>query len=50
MKTRDFLNLLKDNPQKELLFEYRDSQVIPKAYHITEIKSAHITSVDCDKP
>lgn len=47
MQTKTFLDLLKNNPGKELIFEYRADQTIPKAYHITEVKNVHIDSVDC---
>jgi hypothetical protein len=47
MKTQEFLELLENNGNKELVFEYRDNEFVPKAYHITEIKSQHIESVDC---
>lgn len=47
MNTQEFLELLEGNPTKELVFEYRENEFVPKAYHITEIKSQHIDSVDC---
>ncbi len=47
MNTREFLQLLRSNPSKELLFEYQTGKTIPKAYHITEVKSVHVDSVDC---
>lgn len=47
MNTGDFLNLLEEHGAKELVFEYKENQFVPKAYHITEIKSQHIESVDC---
>lgn len=46
MITQAFLELLANNPQKELVFEYEANQFIP-AYHITEIKNVHFESVDC---
>lgn len=47
MKTNEFLELLEQNPEKRLLFEYETGQFVPKAYHITEIKNVNIESVDC---
>lgn len=47
MKTQEFLNLLVQNEEKELIFEFQAGQFIPKAYHITEVKNVHIESVDC---
>ena len=47
MKTNQFLELLENHPQKELLFEYQIGQFVPKAYHITEVKNISIESVDC---
>jgi len=47
MLTKEFLNLLNLNHGKELIFEYEKGQVIPKAYHITEVKNVHFESVDC---
>lgn len=49
MKTQEFLNLLKDNSQKEVVFEYEDGAYVAKNYHITEIKNVTIDSVDCGK-
>ena len=47
MKTNEFLDLLAQNPEKPLLFEYETGQFVPEAYHITEIKNVSIESVDC---
>ena len=47
MKTNEFLELLAQNPEKPLLFEYETGQFVPEAYHITEIKNVSIESVDC---
>jgi len=46
MTTKAFLELLGNNPQKELVFEYEDNQFIP-VYHITEIKNTYFESIDC---
>ncbi len=47
MKTSKFIELLEDNREKELLFEYSENQFVPKAYHITEVKNLYFDSVDC---
>lgn len=47
MKTNEFLNILKEHPSKELLFEFQPGQLVGANYHITEIKNTHIDSVDC---
>ena len=47
MNTGEFLELLAQNEGKELMFEYRQNEFVPAAYHITEVKSKHIDSVDC---
>ena len=47
MKTNEFLNILKEHPTKELLFEFQPGQLVGANYHITEIKNTHIDSVDC---
>lgn len=47
MKTQDFIQLLQSNPEKELIFEYRDGQTVGANYHITEVKNVTVDSVDC---
>lgn len=47
MKTGEFLELLNQNEGKELIFEYQQNKFVPMAYHITEVKTKHIDSVDC---
>lgn len=47
MKTQELLNLLQEQPNKELVFEYAAGTYVPNAYHITEVKNVHIESVDC---
>ncbi len=47
MKTNEFISLLKENPNKNLLFEYKPGQLVPANYHITEVKNITIDSVDC---
>jgi len=47
MKTQEFLNTLKENSTKALLFEYSEGQFVDTNYHITEVKNTVINSVDC---
>ncbi len=47
MKTQEFLNVLKENERKALLFEYQENKFVDTNYHITEVKNTVIDSVDC---
>lgn len=47
MTTNEFLTLLKEHPNKSLLFEYRNGHFVGANYHITEIKNITIDAVDC---
>lgn len=47
MNTNEFLVLLNENPNSDLIFELELGNEIPKGWHITEIKKIHIDSVDC---
>lgn len=47
MKTSEFLSLLKEHSNKQLLFEYCPGQFVAPGYHITEIKNVTIDAVDC---
>lgn len=47
MNTREFLNLLEQNKDKALLFEYQPGKIVPDNYHITEVKHLNVNSVDC---
>ncbi|MEX0288784.1 MAG: DUF6428 family protein [Flavobacteriaceae bacterium] len=47
MKTQEFLELLKEHPNKSLLFDYKDGNLVGANYHITEIKNTIIDAVDC---
>ena len=42
-----FKEQLQANPELTLQFQYAENQWVDAAYHITEIKQAPITSVDC---
>ena len=43
----DFIELLNNNLEKELVFEYAPNLFVGKNYHLTEIKKQNIHSVDC---
>jgi hypothetical protein len=47
MKTQEFLDLLKTNSDKSLLFEFSPGKLVGANYHITEVKHIHIDAVDC---
>ncbi|MBC29584.1 MAG: hypothetical protein CMH48_01955 [Muricauda sp.] len=47
MKTSEFLELLENNKDKEVRFEYLPGKLVGANYHITEIKNVSIDSVDC---
>jgi hypothetical protein len=47
MKTNEFLELLNQHKDKELLFEYKSGHFVGANYHITEIKNVIVDSVDC---
>lgn len=47
MKTNEFLSILKNNPNKSLLFEYKPGAFVGANYHITEVKNVTVDAVDC---
>lgn len=47
MKTKELFNVLEQNQEKYLLFEYAPNQLVGANYHITEVKHLTIDSVDC---
>ncbi|MFA6086564.1 DUF6428 family protein [Mucilaginibacter sp.] len=47
LKWSSFKQQLQANPHLILQFQYAENQWVDAAYHITEIKQAPITSVDC---
>jgi hypothetical protein len=47
MKTQDLFNLLEQNQDKALLFEYAPNLLVGANYHITEVKHLTIDAVDC---
>lgn len=47
MKTSEFLSLLREHPNKSLVFEYQTGKNVGANYHITEVKNITVDSVDC---
>ena len=47
MNWQNFKNILVQNPELNLQFQYADNLWVDASDHITEIKQAPITSVDC---
>jgi hypothetical protein len=47
MTLETFVNILAENPNKFLLFEVAPQVYAGSHYHLTEIKTAKISSVDC---
>jgi Family of unknown function (DUF6428) len=47
MNWQDFKNGLVENSERYLQVQYDEGKLIEPTYHITEIKTAEITSVDC---
>ncbi|WP_194776680.1 DUF6428 family protein [Pararhodonellum marinum] len=47
MKTSAFTQILQDNSEKALFFEYQTGQFVRTDYHITEIKNVSYDTVDC---
>ena len=47
MKTQELFNVLEQNQDKSLIFEYAPNQFVGANYHITEVKHYTIDAVDC---
>ena len=47
MNWKTFKDALLQHPDLDLQFQYAEGKLVDAAYHITEIKQAPITSVDC---
>lgn len=47
MNWQTFKEQLQEHPQLTLQFQYAENKRVDAAYHITEIKQAPVTSVDC---
>jgi hypothetical protein len=47
MKTNKFLDLLKQNENKALIFEYQKGKIVSPNYQITEVKNVTFITTDC---
>ena len=47
MKTKEFLKIIENHLEKDLIFEYAPTKWVGANYHITEVKNTTIDSVDC---
>ncbi|WP_298550226.1 DUF6428 family protein [uncultured Algibacter sp.] len=47
MKTQELFNVLEQNKDKSLIFEYVPGLLVGANYHITEVKHITVDSVDC---
>ena len=47
MLTKEFISLLENNLEKELLFEYANDKFVGANYHLTEVKNVFFDTVDC---
>lgn len=47
MKTKELFQILENNQDKVLLFEYASNALVGANYHITEVKHIAVESVDC---
>ena len=47
MKTKEFLNVVKENKDLPVYFEYQPGNFVRTDYHLTEIKNVDYDTVDC---
>ena len=47
MNVKEFLKVIKENKNKELLFEYVKNKFAGTNYHLTEVKNVTFETVDC---
>ncbi|MGY6558779.1 MAG: DUF6428 family protein [Nitritalea sp.] len=47
MQLHEFLQLLGENPNKTLYFEYLPGAFVRSDFHLTEVKNVHFDTVDC---
>jgi len=47
MKLKEFIDLLEQNRDKELLFEYTSGKFAGANYHLTEVKNVQFDTTDC---
>ena len=47
MTTQEFITALRQTPDHQLVFENAAGDSVHRGYHLTEIKAAHLDTVDC---
>jgi hypothetical protein len=47
MKVNDFIKVLEQNKNKELLFSYEQDKFVGANYHLTEVKNVQFDTTDC---
>ena len=47
MKLKEFIDVLEQNRDKELLFEYTSGEFAGANYHLTEVKNVQFDTTDC---
>lgn len=47
MKVNEFIKVLEENKNKELLFAYEQDQLVGANYHLTEVKNVQFDTTDC---
>ena len=47
MKVIDFITVLEENKNKELLFSYAQDKLVGANYHLTEVKNVQFDTTDC---
>lgn len=47
MKVQEFLNVLEEHKEKELLFFYTENDLVGANYHLTEVKNVEFDTTDC---
>ena len=47
MTTREFIAVLRETPDNQLIFENEAGDAVHAGYHLTEIKAANFDTVDC---
>ena len=47
MKTKEFFDVLRASPDRELMFVNHEGIAVHRGYHLTEIKAAIFDTVDC---
>jgi len=47
MKVQEFISVLENNTNKELIFEYAPNKIAGANYHLTEVKNVQFNTTDC---